>query len=61
MKPFQDNLDLAIDKYLCSLHYSFPGVDSSSNNQVLSGMINCNSYYNYSSIMFELFIYILLK
>ena len=30
MKQFKDNLELVIKKYLCSLHYSFPGIDSKS-------------------------------
>ena len=45
MKPFQDNLELVINKYLCSLNDSFPGIDSISNKQVLSGM----GKYNYSN------------
>ena len=27
MKPFQCNLALVMEKYLCSLHVSFPGID----------------------------------
>ena len=38
MKPFQDNLELVMKKYLFSWHDSFPGVDTFSNDQVLSSM-----------------------
>ena len=46
MKPFRGNLVLVINKYLCILHISFPGIDSISNEQVLSGMSKYNSYHN---------------
>ena len=46
MKPFQTNLELVIKKYLCSWNDSFPGVESSSNDQMLSGTINYISFYN---------------
>ena len=55
MKPFRDNLELVKNKYL------FPGVESSSNYQVLSVMSNYISSYNYIYIFFDLFIYIILK
>ena len=53
MKPFWDNLDRVIKKYLCSLHDSFPGVDSYSNIQVLCGMSRYISSYNYILILFN--------
>ena len=31
MKPFRDNLQLAINKYLCPFHDSFPGIEYKSN------------------------------
>ena len=46
MKPFHTNLELVMKKYLCSWHDSFPGVDSNSNDQILSGMIKYISSYN---------------
>ena len=47
MKPFRDNFGLVIKKYLCSLHDSFPVMESISNEQALSGMSKYNSSYNY--------------
>ena len=58
MKPFRDNLELVTKKYLCSFYDSFPGIDSISNEQVLSGMSKYNYSYNYNSISFELAIYL---
>ena len=61
MKLFRYNPELVIKKYLFSLHYLLPGIDSISNEQVLSGMITYNYDYNYVSILFELAISFLLK
>ena len=58
MKTFQDNLELVINKYLCSLHDLFPGIDSISNKQVLSGMIKYNYYHNYISTFFKGYIFL---
>ena len=57
MKPFRYNLELVIKKYVCSLHDLFPGVDYSSNDQVLSGMSNYIYSYNYISIFFIVYLY----
>ena len=54
MKPFRDNFVLVIKKYLCILYYSFPGIDSISNEQLLNGIMKYNSSDNYISILFEL-------
>ena len=50
MKLFWDNLVLVINKYLWSLNHSFPGSDSISNEQVLSGTSKYNSSHNWISI-----------
>ena len=49
MNPFGYNLELVIKKYLCILHDSFPGIDYSSNYQLLSGIGKYNSSYNHIS------------
>ena len=36
-------------KYLCSLNYSFPGIDSILNEEELSGMSKYNYFNNYIS------------
>ena len=54
MTPFQDELVLVMEKYVCSLHDSFPGIDSISNEQLLNGIMKYNSSDNYISILFEL-------
>ena len=54
MKHFRDNLVLVIKKYWYSLYYSFPGIDSISNEQLLNGIMKYNSSGNYISILFEL-------
>ena len=52
IKPFQTNLKLVIKKYLCSLHESFPRVDSSSNDVMLIETSKYISSYNINSISF---------
>ena len=44
MTPFQDKLQLVINKYFFQCHDSFPGIDYISNKEMLIGM----SKYNYS-------------
>ena len=59
MKPFLNNLEIVINKYLCSFHYSFLFYGSSTNNQMLSGIISkCTSSYNYIKILLGVLIYI---
>ena len=50
---FWTNLELIIKKYLCRLHDALPGVDYSSNIQMLSGISTQMFSYNYISIWFE--------
>ena len=38
MKPFIPNLKLVINKYLCGMYDYFPGVESSSDDVMLSAM-----------------------
>ena len=38
MTPFQDNIELIIEKHSFLMHCVFPGVDYNSNKQVLSGI-----------------------
>ena len=47
MKPFRNHLKLDIGKYLCIWHKYFPGIDSSSNDLMLSGSIKNISSYNF--------------
>ena len=54
MKPFRKNIKLVLKKKLCSLHHYFPGVESFSNDVMLSGAskyifytISIQSFLNY--------------
>ena len=58
MKPFLDNLELVIKKYLWSLYDSFSSIDSISNEQVLIGMSKYIYSHNYISV-FVLICYLL--
>ena len=40
MKPFLNKMELVIKKYLCSWHDALPGVEYSSNDEVLSGIMS---------------------
>ena len=51
MKSFQTNLKLVINKFFCSWHESFPGVESSSNDLILRVMSKYISSYNLISIV----------
>ena len=53
MKPFRTNLKLVINNYLCSVHKSFPEVDSSSNDVMLSENSKYICSYNFNSISFD--------
>ena len=55
MKPFWDNLELVINKYLSTFYSSFLSIEYISNKQVLSGKIIYNSSYNYIPILFEFY------
>ena len=47
------NLGLFIKIYWCSWNYSFPWVESSSNDQILSGMSRYIYFYSNISIYFD--------
>ena len=58
MKPFWDNLELVLKKYLHNLNDSFPGIDYYQNKEILSGAIKYNSSHDYIFLfLFELDIY----
>ena len=57
MKPFLDHLELVMKKYLSSVYDSFPGFDSYSIYQLLSGRSKYNYSYDFSSIFWVLFLY----
>ena len=56
MKPFVTNLKLVINKYLCRLNESFPGVDFYSNFFVSIEISKYISSYNLNSITFDFYI-----
>ena len=60
MKPCRMNLELVIKTYLCCLHFSFPGVDSSSNDVMLSRMSKYLFSLEYNQFEF-LYIHLFLK
>ena len=59
MKPFRTNLKLVMEKNVCGIHDSFPVVDYSSNDFMLSGMIKYNFlplyYKNFKTMIYAFF------
>ena len=60
MRPLRTNLRLVMQEIFFSLHYSFPGSDSSSNNFMLNEMIKYICFYHFNTNHHKfLYLYIL--